>query len=157
MELSAVAGTSALERSVMEGEIENKVAAGEITAEAAGFARLILNDWDLPGGATWAPVRDQNRDWSRWGAWEVWRECKIAPFPSGAVGAQETGAFVAWDSRTKQQLGFDTQTKAEMFAVLQNDGKPTRIVAFDGSQVASGMSFLAVSARVAAEIKRMEA
>jgi hypothetical protein len=120
-------------------------------------ATLIKNDLDLKGGATWAPVREVGRDYSAWGSWEVWPECTVGVLPSGAVGAIHTGAFMAWEAHSGQQMCFRSQKEAEMFAVLQNgpavDSVPaaTRVVALDGAESRSRFDYEKVRAAVAAQ------
>ncbi len=114
----------------------------------------------MKGGATWAPVRGAG-DWSAWGEWEVWEECAIGPVNDGAaVGAIRTGGWIIWHAPSGQTFGFpksDTaQKKAEMMGVVQNAGRPTRVVLMNGDASASPMVFGEVATKVGAEVERLK-
>lgn len=111
-----------------------------------------------PTTATWAPVRAADFDTDAWGAWEVWEHCTIGPVPGGAIGAIRSGDWVAWDSASKAVYGVpgeNARAKAEMFAVLRNEGRPTRVVEFDGSFAASVLVYADLKAKVEAEVTRI--
>lgn len=116
----------------------------------------------MHGSASWAPVRAEG-DWSAWGAWEAWEECSIERVNNGtAVGPVPTGGWIVWHAPSGQQFGFpraatNGRKKAEMMAVVQNGGKPTRVVTASGDAVASSLEFAEVAAQVGAEIGRLKA
>lgn len=103
-------------------------------------------DLDLKGGAEWAPLRNPKKDYSKWGRYEAWQYCKIGKINECLVGPVPTGDWIFWDSMAapgQGQLGFATrsvltaQQQAEILAVSQNQGKPTRVVYMSGECEAS--------------------
>jgi len=116
----------------------------------------------LQGGATWAPVRDPNGDWSAWGDWECWEECSIERVNGGAaVGPVPTGVWLTWHAPSKQVFGTPPGTtnarkKAEMMAVIQNAGKRTRVVPAGGDASASELDFAKLAVQVGAEMARLK-
>jgi hypothetical protein len=114
----------------------------------------------MKGMASWAPVRGAG-DWSDWGDWEVWEECEIGQVTPEAIGAKPTGGWLIWHAPSGQQFGFartatDARKKAEMMAVVQNAGKPTRVVLANGDAAASELVFGEVAAQVGAEVERIK-
>jgi len=112
------------------------------------------------GSATWAPVRGSG-DWSEWGDWEAWEECEIGQVTPTAIGAKPTGGWIVWHAPSGQQFGFardatNGRVKAEMLAVVQNGGKPTRVVLANGDAAASELVFGEVAAQVGAEVERIK-
>jgi hypothetical protein len=80
------------------------------------------------GALNWMPSRDLSTDWSAWGVWEVWLWHHVV---DGQVVA--TGDWGVWNAETGQNLAlarhaFPSREYCERFCVLQNAGKPTRIV-----------------------------
>jgi len=138
---------------------------GIVPAELlAGMLKRALNEvvdaLDMKGGGLWTPVRQQGRDYSSWGQWEVWEFCRCEEREVSpgciAFGAWPTGEWIAWDSVSGQQMGYPDKKKAEMMAVYLNGGKaPTRIVASCGSASASKFRFEDFSDRVDAELERV--
>lgn len=121
-------------------EVERKILAAVPGAEVTG------NPFEGYATATWAPARDANTDYSGWGTWEVWEHCKIGRLDEMTIGPIATGAWVAWNSRTREsQVGnrgdLPSRTQAEMMAVLNNREKPTRVVHADGTTFASTIEF----------------
>jgi hypothetical protein len=116
----------------------------------------------LGGGATWAPVRDPAADWSAWGSWEAWEECQIGLLEGGqAVGAIPTGGWLAWNSAEPAQVigipaGPSARKQAEMWALLRNSGKRTRVVPRRGMPEASKLVFADVAREVGAEVERLK-
>ena len=120
---------------------------------------------DAYGSSRWTPARSPSLNYSAWGPWEAWAHCEVdnesvvpAVHPVGRA-AWPTGDWVAWDSSTGQTLGFpagqNALRKAEMMAVLQNEGKPTRIVFADGSFRESRLDYEVLRAQVAGESARI--
>jgi len=109
---------------------------------------------DLEGGGEWFPVRAADFDATAWGVWECWEHCKIDKLESGAVGAVRSGDWIAWQSGTRRIFGFASRSAAEMMAVLQNQGAPTRVVFFDGTAEPSKLVFETVKDQVDQEIRR---
>lgn len=135
-----------------------------LTLEDLCSSFIATGELDLKGLGTWAPTRGPAEDDAGWGRWEAWEDCKMVERPElGVVRPEPTGGWVAWDSATGQQLGFNNQLhktarqQAEMMAVLQNDGAPTRVVPHQGGVVASDLDLTAVRAEVEAAIARMTA
>jgi hypothetical protein len=104
-----------------------------IEQTAAALANMSL-DLDLKGGAVWAPARNPKGDYSRWGVCEVWLNCRIGKINECTTGPIPTGDWICWNTATGHIMGFvnkqhlSAQQQAEIFAVLQNEGKPTRVV-----------------------------
>lgn len=102
---------------------------------SAALATMSL-DLDLKGGADWAPSRSPKKDYSKWGVWEAWPYCRIGNINPCMVGPIPTGDWIAWNSETGQIMscggGPKAMWKAEVLAVSQNQGKPTRVVALSG-------------------------
>lgn len=119
---------------------------------------------DAYGSSVWAPTRSPSIDYSAWGDWEAWEHCAIdqkSIIPASnpvAPGPVPTGDWVAVNMKNPaQQIGYPSPnavTKAEMFAVMRNEGKPTRVVSSNGSFRESALDYEKVKARVEAEIAR---
>jgi hypothetical protein len=135
-------------------EFQNQV--GNLGANM--FGGLVLG-----GHATWAPVRGPG-DWSEWGPWEVWEECRIGSVNDGkAIGPIPTGAWLIWNSAQPEQMGgvpasqSNGRLKAELWAVLQNGGKKTRVVPHGSQPSASSLDYHETLAKVGAEMERLSA
>lgn len=125
-------------------------------SDGVDILRAIAASLDLSSESTrWTPSRAADFDAGAWGAWECWEHAGIGRLPSGAIGAIATGDWIAWDSATGQQIGFPNCVGAEMFAVLQNEGRPTRVVALDGGFRQSEIDFATLAERVAEEQRRI--
>jgi len=107
--------------------------AGLLNMAAAALAAMPL-DLDLKGGAVWSPLRNPKGDYSKWGVCEVWLNCRIGKINECTTGPIPTGDWICWNTVTGHIMGFvnkqalSAQQQAEIFAVLQNNGKPTRVV-----------------------------
>lgn len=120
------------------------------------IANLIAADFDVKGGGSWAPVRAADFDVTQWGRWEVWEHAQIGELPNKNVGAIKTGDWVAWDSETGFQMGFPDKKKAEMLAVMQNEGQATRIVLFDGTVETSTINYEVLKNTINTEVARLD-
>lgn len=104
-----------------------------LSIAASAIAAMPLN-LDMKGGATWAPTRNPKVDYSKWGTCEVWLFCRIGKINECTTGPVPTKDWVCWNTVSGQLMGFvdkeklSAQQQAEIFAVLQNEGKPTRVV-----------------------------
>ncbi len=113
-----------------------------LTLAAAALAAMPL-DLDMKGGAVWAPLRNPKVNYAKWGVFEAWLCCRIGKINECTTGPIPTGDWVCWDSRTGQMIGFanksalSAQQQAEILAVSQNQGMPTRVVNPFGSVTAS--------------------
>lgn len=100
---------------------------------ASALATMAL-DLDMKGGAEWSPSRNPKTDYSKWGPCEVWLYCRIEHINPCLVGPVPTGDWIFWNSQTGQIMGFSdkalltAQQQAEILAVSQNQGMPTRVV-----------------------------
>jgi len=109
---------------------------------SAALASMSL-DLDLKGGAKWTPSRNPKVDYSKWGPCEAWLYCRIEHINPCLVGPVPTGDWVFWNSQTGMIMGFSNkaaltaQQQAEILAVSQNGGMPTRVVNPFGVAVAS--------------------
>lgn len=109
---------------------------------ATALATMSL-DLDMKGGAEWAPSRNPKADYSQWGPYEAWLYCRIGKINPCLVGPVPTGDWICWNSQTGQIMGFTNkstltaQQQAEILAVSQNQGKPTRVVNPFGAVTAS--------------------
>lgn len=109
---------------------------------AALLASLPVN-LDMKGGGTWAPARDPKGSYKKWGVWEAWEVFRIGKINECLVGPIATGDWCAWNSQTGAQLGFmpmsgkSAKWQAEVCAISQNQGMPTRVVSGCGRAVAS--------------------
>lgn len=116
----------------------------------------------LGGNATWAPVRDPRADWSSWGQWEAWEECRIGPVNDGtAVGAVPTGGWLVWNSANPAQvMGLPVtptaRKQAEMWAMVLNAGKRTRVVPHRAEAEASALNWAQLSSQLGAEVERLK-
>lgn len=127
----------------------------QVTASGGNLSGLRLG-----GGATWAPCRDPKDDWSAWGSWEAWEECTIGLLNGGqAIGAIPTGGWLVWNASTGQTLGLpasnSARKQAEMWALLNNSGKQTRVVPHRGEAVASTIDFTTLVRQVGGEVQRL--
>jgi hypothetical protein len=113
-----------------------------ISVAAAALAAMPL-DLDMKGGAEWAPRRNPKVNYAKWGVCEVWLFCRIGKINECTVGPVPTRDWVCWNSETGFTMGFvdkeklSAQQQAEIFAVLQNGSKPTRVVNPFGSVATS--------------------
>ena len=104
-----------------------------LSVASAAIAAMPL-DLDMKGGAEWAPRRNPKGDYSKWGTCEVWLCCRIGKVNECTTGPIPTGDWCCWNTETGHIMGFSNKEKlsaqqqAEIFAVLQNEGKPTRVV-----------------------------
>lgn len=112
-------------------------------------AELTGHPMESLGSATWGPVRGAG-DFSQWGDWEAWEQMRIGRVGPDAIGPLPTGSWMVWNAITGQEFGYPpgekSQKKAEMFATLNNEGKPTRVVFKDGTFVASTENYDAIKA-----------
>lgn len=94
---------------------------------------------DLKGSGTWAPSRSPKKDYSKWGDWEVWPICRIEQVSACMVGPVHVGGWLAWNSAEGICVPFEDKSKytaqhqAEILAVSQNVGRPTRVVDLAGN------------------------
>lgn len=143
--------------SVAKTEIDQVAALIKSRVPDAG-SDVLGGPLDAYGSSVWKPTRAASLDYSAWGPWEVWEHCAIDASGPVDKGPKPTGDWVAWDSRTDSVTGFpipNAMIKAEMMAVLQNEGKPTRIVAADGSFRESRMIYETVRSTVHTEAQRI--
>lgn len=95
-------------------------------------------DLDMKGGGTWEPRRNPKKNYDKWGVWEAWCYFRFGKINECLVGPIPTGDWVAWNSETKQVVGFTNcskmtaQAQAEMLCASQNQGMPTRVVDITG-------------------------
>ena len=111
-------------------------------ALSAAIATMTI-DLDLEGSASWTPQRNPKSDYSKWGVCEVWLNCRIDKINACTTGPVPTGDWICWNTQTNHIMGFADKEKltgqqqAEIFAVMQNEGKPTRVVNPFGSVTTS--------------------
>lgn len=126
---------------ILQGRIDQITALVKAAVPDAD-PNLYGDPWSGFGGATWAPARDANTDYSRWGTWEVWEQSRIGKIDPMTIGPIATGAWVAWDTVTNtchvgNRKDMPSKRQAELMAAINNGDKPTRVVYKDGAAEAS--------------------
>lgn len=143
--------------------IANDALLQDFQNQVGNLGRNMFGGLNLHGSATWAPVRGAG-DWSAYGPWEAWEECQIGPTPDGkAIGPIPTGAWLIWNADHPEQMGgipasqTNARKKAEIWCVIQNGGKKTRVVPAGADAVDSDLDYHETVAKVGAEMARIEA